>query len=107
MEEIIFKIILHSGNARTKLINSLKSIKNFDFEQSKKLQKEAIEELNLAHMVQTKIINEEVNGKKQDVNLLMVHAQDHLSGAITLKDTVKEISEIFEILDERIGELEK
>lgn len=89
------------------MISALKSIKKFDFVEFEKLQKEANEELNLAHKVQTEIINKEVNGSTQEVNLLMIHAQDHLAGAITIKDTVQELSEIFEIMDNRIKELEK
>jgi len=47
-----------------------------------------------SHEVQTEMIQNELNGEKVEVGLLMVHAQDHLMNAMTVMDLCKEMIEI-------------
>ena len=50
-----------------------------------------------AHEIQTEMIQNELNGKKVEVGLLMVHAQDHLMNAMTVMDLCKEMIDILKI----------
>ena len=71
MENIIFEIILHAGDARSQSIKAYKLIQKNDFDGAKELLKKASESINLAHKTQTELIQKEVRGDYQDVTLLL------------------------------------
>lgn len=76
-----FQIILHAGNSRSSSVMAEDAAEEFDFEEAEKQLKEAADELNQAHLIQTELIQEETRGNKVDMNIIMVHAQDHLTMA--------------------------
>ena len=50
-----------------------------------------------AHKIQTALIQQEVNGEKFDIPMLLIHAQDHLmTSMMTTKDLAIEIVELHE-----------
>lgn len=81
-EDIVFEIILHGGNARAHSYEALRLSETGDFQGAEALMKAAEEEIGLAHKIQTEIIQREVQGEKYDINVLFVHAQDHLMTAV-------------------------
>lgn len=95
-EEVVFGLIVNAGNARSKAMNSIRLSKKGKIEEAKESLKLAEEELNLAHEIQTKLIQGEASGNKTEISLLMVHAQDHLMNAITIIDLAREITDIHE-----------
>ena len=97
-KEVVFGLIVNAGNARSKAMNSIRLAKKGKIEEAKENLKLSEEDLNLAHEIQTKLIQGEAAGKKTELSLLMVHAQDHLMNAITVKDLANEIIEIHEKL---------
>lgn len=103
MEEIIFSIIIHGGNARAKAYDALKAAQNSDFVKAKEDLDEADKELGNAHRIQTSIIQKEANGEKVDISVLFVHAQDHLMTAIAEKGLIESMIDLYK----RIDELEK
>jgi PTS system cellobiose-specific IIA component len=54
---------------------------------------EADSEFIHAHRFQTQLIQTEAAGEQLDLPIILVHAQDHLMTALTLKDLAKEIIE--------------
>lgn len=44
------------------------------------------------------MLTKEAQGEHTEINLYMVHAQDHLMTAITFKDLAQEIVELYERL---------
>ncbi|RBW67819.1 PTS lactose/cellobiose transporter subunit IIA [Bacillus taeanensis] len=96
LEETIFKIILHGGNGRSSAMEAIAAAKQGDFELAKEKLQEAGKELNEAHHVQTSLIQGEIRGEKSEVSLLMVHAQDHLMNAMTMKDLAGEFVDLYE-----------
>lgn len=97
-EETIFQIILHGGNGKSLAMEAIFLAKQGDLAQAERKLKEAEQEINEAHHIQTSLIQDEINGDKSDVSLLMVHAQDHLMGAITIKDLAREIVDLYAIV---------
>lgn len=93
MEQEIMNIILNAGNARAKCLIALKTARTGDLEKAEEQLKVATESIVIAHKYQTELIQREVSGEKQEVNLLMVHAQDHLMTALAIKDMVIELIE--------------
>lgn len=98
-ENIIFQIILHGGNGRSSSMEAIALAKTSDFTGAKQKLEEAKEALNEAHKIQTSLIQGETRGEHAEVSLLMVHAQDHLMNAITLKDIAAEFVDMYETLN--------
>ncbi|MFE8700250.1 PTS lactose/cellobiose transporter subunit IIA [Cytobacillus sp. FJAT-54145] len=98
LEGIIFQIILHGGNGKSSAMEAIMAAKQGDFEGARAKIQEAAEALNEAHKFQTNLIQGEVRGEKTEVSLLMVHAQDHLMNAITIKDLANEFVDLYETI---------
>lgn len=103
IEEIIFSIIIHGGNARAKSYDALRFAQKGEFGKAQEMLDEADEELKQAHNVQTDIIQKEAAGEKVDISVLFVHAQDHLMTAIAEKALIENMIDLYK----RIDNLEK
>lgn len=109
LEEIIFQIIIHAGNARAKAYEALKNAQEGKFDEAEKLLANSHEEIGLAHKIQTDIIQKEAGGEKVDITVLFVHAQDHLMTAISEKDLIENMIQLYKRIErlerrERINE---
>jgi cellobiose PTS system EIIA component len=98
LEEIIFQIILHGGNGKSCAMEAIFAAKQGDFSGAREKLQEASNALNEAHRIQTSLIQGEVRGEKAEISLLMVHAQDHLMNAVTIKDLALEFVELYELM---------
>jgi len=94
-DEVIINLIVNSGNAKSMAMKALRSAKNGNKEEAYRLLEQAKENLTIAHNSQTALLSEEATGNKQEISLLMVHAQDHLMNAITVIDLVAELIDTF------------
>ncbi|MCP8969417.1 PTS lactose/cellobiose transporter subunit IIA [Ectobacillus ponti] len=103
LETAIFQLILHGGNGRSLAMEAIISAKEGDFAKAKELLQQSGEALAEAHHVQTSFIQGEIRGEKVEVSLLMIHAQDHLMNAMTVKDLAAEIVEMHERLSKLGG----
>jgi PTS system cellobiose-specific IIA component len=99
-EEIVFEIILHAGNARAEAYDALRAAQAGDFDGAREYLKRAEEELGIAHRVQADIIQQEAQGKKVEVTLLFVHAQDHLMTALSEKNLIENMIEMHKTIRE-------
>lgn len=105
MEQEIMDIIMNAGNARTHCLNAVRSAINGDFEEADQMIKQAKKDLTKAHKTQTHLIKEEVSGNGKPVTLLMVHAQDHLMNALTVRDLAEIVIEDIKSKQEQINML--
>jgi cellobiose PTS system EIIA component len=96
IEETIFQIILHGGNGKSSAMEAIAAAKRGDLTGAREKLEEAANELNSAHLIQTSLIQSEVRGEKTELSLLLVHAQDHLMNAITIKDMAGEFVDLYE-----------
>lgn len=90
-EQIAFQLILHSGNAKSLLMEAMYKARDGEFEEAREKVNEANAELRLAHHSQTSLIQSEAGGQQYKINILLVHAQDHLMNTLTTRDLVEEI----------------
>ncbi|MCM8712048.1 PTS lactose/cellobiose transporter subunit IIA [Clostridium sp. SYSU_GA19001] len=95
MEEIIMNLIVNGGDARSRAMMAIQSAKEGNIEQAKQLLVEASEALDKAHNYQTNLIQNEAAGNKTEISLLMVHAQDHLMNAMTVRDLAQEFIDLY------------
>ena len=58
--------------------------------------KEGRESVTEAHSIQTNLILKEASGEKQEISLLLIHAQDHLMNAMTVLDMAEEFINLYE-----------
>ena len=98
LDMIVMEIIVHAGNARSLAIEAIRFARKGDFSQAEDRMKECEAELAEAHHAQTDLLVDESNGKPTAVSLIMVHAQDHLMNAMTVKDLAMELIETLKVL---------
>nr|WP_117161084.1 PTS lactose/cellobiose transporter subunit IIA [Paraliobacillus sp. X-1268] len=95
-QEIIMGIIVNGGNARSNAMRAIAAAKQEKFEEANQFMELASEDLNKAHRIQTDLIQAEARGDKAEISLLMIHAQDHLMNAMTVKDLATEMIHMHE-----------
>ncbi|OYD09032.1 PTS lactose/cellobiose transporter subunit IIA [Paludifilum halophilum] len=99
-EQINFQLISHSGNARSKIIQSLREYREGNTAESENLLAKAEEDLQGAHDIHFQMVQKEASGEKTDISLLLMHAEDHLMSTVTMKELVREMLEIFKKRDD-------
>lgn len=90
-EIVSMTIIANSGDARSFAFQALEEAKLGNFDVSDGLMKKSDEAATLAHKAQTELLFAEANGVKQEVNVLLVHSQDHLMTSMLASELIKEI----------------
>lgn len=99
METIITELIVNGGDARGKALEAIRAARKGDFKKAESLMKESNESLAKAHEFQTTLIQEELNtdqkaARESNSTLLMIHAQDHLMDAMTIRDIAAEMIDL-------------
>lgn len=98
-ENILMELIVKGGDARGKALTAIKAAKQGDFSEADKMMGDCDKLLVEAHNVQTTLIQDEINGEvKEQVSLLMVHGQDHLMNAMTVRDLAAEFIELYKMI---------
>ncbi|GJM75775.1 PTS mannose transporter subunit IIA [Paenibacillus macerans] len=92
-EQTVMQIIASSGEARSLSLKAVRIAREGKLEEAEELVKQAKEKLKDAHKVQTKLIQAEGRGEKAEVTMLMIHAQDHLMNALTVRELIVELIE--------------
>lgn len=100
-EMIAFGLIAQAGDARSKAYEALAAAKKGDFEQAEELIAQAEASVLEAHYIQTSLLAKEANGDHTEVNVMLVHAQDHLMTAILAKELIAEMIEMYQAMSER------
>ncbi|MFB2905275.1 PTS N,N'-diacetylchitobiose transporter subunit IIA [Aeromonas jandaei] len=96
LEEVVMGLIINSGQARSLAYDALNKAKEGDFVQAWEIIAESRQALNEAHLVQTKLIESDQGEGKIKINLVLVHAQDHLMTSMLARELVTEIIELHE-----------
>lgn len=97
MTEIAFQIILYAGNGKSSAMEAIQEAKEGNFDEADKKIKESSEELGKAHKYQTELLQNEARGEGESVNVILVHSQDHLMTAMTVRDLAIEIIELYRL----------
>ena len=91
IDMVSMTLIANSGDARSMAFGALEAAKAGNFEEADELMKKSDEAATLAHKAQTELLFKEANGNHTDVNVLLVHAQDHLMTSMLASELIKEI----------------
>jgi PTS system cellobiose-specific IIA component len=103
MEMVAMGIVGNSGEARSLAFEAIATAKKGEYDKAREILKEAKKKSLNAHEVQTELICAEADGKKIEIGLLMVHAQDHLMTSILARDMAAEMINLYEMLDAKKG----
>lgn len=95
LEVVAFEIILYSGNARKNIHESFMSMRINDFKKADTLLEEANAEIVKAHQSQTELLKKYASGESINMEIIMVHAQDHLMTTMTLLEIAKEMEFLY------------
>ena len=90
---VAMKIIMNSGNARTKANEALEALSIFDFSNA---HKKIVEAIKKAHQEQTEIIQKEAAGEHYKTCLLFTHAQDTLMTIMSEVNLTEKMIILFE-----------
>lgn len=96
LTEVIMELIVNGGNARSLAMKAIYAAKKGQFEEAGGQLEECNEYLLKAHQAQTQLLTKEASGEKIGTSLLMIHAQDHLMNAITVKDMATEFVDVYQ-----------
>ena len=95
-EQKSFQLILHSGNARSLAHEALQLIKEEKKEEANNKMKEAKKELLEAQKVHAQMLRDMANSEEIKVDLLLIDAEDLVSGSQNCLDMAAVVIAIYE-----------
>jgi PTS system cellobiose-specific IIA component len=108
LEEIIFHIVLHGGNARGEAYEALDAAENFDFVTAEHHLNKAEEELAAGHRYQTELVQTDSdNTHDTAAPFLVIHAQDHLMTAMAELNLIKRLVNNYRVIADLKTRVEK
>ncbi|HEM4445985.1 PTS cellobiose transporter subunit IIA [Streptococcus suis] len=90
-----FGIILSSGNARSVIHEAFAAMREGDYDKAEELLEAANADILEAHHSQTGLLQEYASGTEVKVEIIMVHAQDHLMTTMTLREVALEMLALY------------
>ncbi|MCM1233891.1 MAG: PTS lactose/cellobiose transporter subunit IIA [Ruminococcus flavefaciens] len=96
-----FQLIAQAGEAKAEAIQAIKAAREGRFEDADILLKSAEEKNAKAHDIQFGMIQQESSGTPVNVNVILIHAQDHLTMAMTMQDIAEEMIELYKRLSKQ------
>lgn len=88
-------MIASAGDAQALQFKALEDAKKADFGAAEKILGEADELLLKAHELQTNLIKDEANGVKNELSVLLIHAQGYVNNAILNKKLIEQMIDIY------------
>ena len=95
MEMMCFQLISNCGNARSNYVEAINQAKEGNYEEVEKLLEEANVCFNQGHKVHASMIAHEAQGNEMDFKLIIVHAEDILMSAETLKIISENLIDVY------------
>lgn len=100
-------MILYAGNAKQNFIEAFRAVMKGEGEKAEALYEQGIEELNEAHKYEAEFMTMYAQNKEEvEMDLLLVHANDHLSMALVMQDFYKELKPMAEAMNQLMSRTE-
>lgn len=91
-------IICNAGEARSLAILAVEEAKKGNIEEARKMLVQSKEVMNNAHNAQTKLITQEMSGDPVNINVLLIHSQDHLMTTIAYHQMAENTIDLWEVV---------
>lgn len=95
---VAFDLIYSAGNAKSYALMAIECAREYDFETANEHLQTAEEELHKAHGIQYTLIQKMANGETVNTDVLLVHAQDHLTMAMLTIENAKEFLHLYKLI---------
>lgn len=95
LEKIIMELVVNGGNARSLALEAVDAASRKDFEAAVEKLEECDTALRRAHEFQTDMIRTEAAGEAVPVSLVLIHGQDHLMNAMTVRDLAEQMIRMY------------
>ena len=99
MEILIMNLIVDAGSAKSYAMEAIRLAKGGNFTEAQESLDNANGELSKVHAAQTDLIQRAAKGEAIELNLFMVHAQDHIMTSMLARDLAAEIVEVHQKID--------
>ncbi|GLW38908.1 PTS lactose/cellobiose transporter subunit IIA [Pectobacterium actinidiae] len=93
-ETTVMELIIYAGEARSSSMEALSAARKYDWDKAEELLNTASVAARKAHQIQTALIGADEGSGKIPVNLILVHAQDHLMNAMLCRELVEELIQL-------------
>lgn len=94
-QEIAMMIIANSGEANGLAFKAIRVMrKEKDLAKAKELLSEANKYVHEAHLSQTELLTMSATGQEVDVDVLLIHSQDHLMTTMLAVELIEEMVEM-------------
>lgn len=97
LEMISMHIIAGAGDAKGLIFDALEEAKKGNFEKAKEYIKQSEDASKIAHKAQMDLLVAQAKGEMETVDVLLVHAQDHLMTTLLAQELIKEIIQLYEL----------
>ncbi|MCI4185035.1 PTS lactose/cellobiose transporter subunit IIA [Dickeya dianthicola] len=91
MEQTVMELLINAGEARSSAMMAIQAARAQDWAQADAQLLASQAAAKAAHLIQTRLIGLDEGEGKVPVNLIMVHAQDHLMTAMLCRDLAEEM----------------
>lgn len=90
-ESTVMELLIYAGQARSDAMEAIRASRQKSWDEVEQLMESSETACREAHKIQTALIGQDEGCGKINVNLILVHAQDHLMTAMLCQDLAKEI----------------
>ncbi|WP_413283612.1 PTS lactose/cellobiose transporter subunit IIA [Vibrio sp. MA40-2] len=94
LESTVMELIINAGESKSCAMQALISAKKGQWEEVDDLLAQSTAASKRAHSVQTELIGLDEGEGKVPVNLIMVHAQDHIMTSMLARELIEELINI-------------
>ncbi len=98
MEMVAFNIISNVGMAKSLAMESLREVRKGNYKLAEQKMEEAEKFLVEGHHAHAELIQKEAAGEKLEFSLIILHAEDQMMSAETIKDLAKEMIDMYKEL---------
>lgn len=96
--ENAFQLIAVAGDSKSNSMMAIDAAYEGDFEKAEIYLEKAEKALKEAHGLQLQMIKEEAGGNHVEVNIVLIHAQDHLTMAMLTKERAEESIRLYKMI---------
>ncbi len=94
MEATVMELIINAGESRSLAMQALQAARKGVWQDVDRLMQDAADAAKRAHDVQTMLIGMDEGCGKVPVNLILVHAQDHIMTSMLARELIAELIEV-------------
>lgn len=96
LETICFKLISCAGSAKSCYVEAIDAAEQNDFDKANALIREGDEMFHEGHTVHFGLIQKDANNEEVPIRLLLLHAEDQLMAAETIKIMAEKFIHLFQ-----------